>query len=280
MIHTEMERADIEGMVLEYEVAGEGEPVICIHGALIADTFRPLLAEPGLSERYRLISYHRRGHAGSSRAPDPVTFAQQAADCRALLTHLGVERAHVVGHSSGGSIALQLALDVPEVVHSLVLLEPALAVGASAEVYRAALAQGSERYREVGAAVVVDEFLEARWPGYRATLDEVLPGAFAQAVDDAGTGFEQETPALLDWRFAKVEARQIRQPVLAVLGGESEALWPRFGVTFRWLLSSFPHVEGFVLPGTTHLMQVEKPREMAEGLAEFWERHPLPMRNR
>jgi pimeloyl-ACP methyl ester carboxylesterase len=280
MIHTEMERADIEGMVLEYEVAGEGEPVICIHGALIADTFRPLLVERSLSERYRLISYHRRGYAGSSRNPDRTSIGQQAADCRALLTHLGVERAHVVGHSSGGCIALQLALDFPDVVRSLVLLEPALAVGASAEEYREALARGRKRYQEVGAAVVVDEFLEARWPGYRATLDEVLPGAFTQAVDDAGTGFEQETPALLDWRFAEAEARRITQPVLAVLGGESEALWPRFGVTFRWLLSSLPHVEGFVLPGTTHLMQVEKPREIAEELVEFWKRHPLPMRNR
>ncbi|HEX2339337.1 MAG TPA: alpha/beta fold hydrolase [Vicinamibacterales bacterium] len=72
------------------------------------------------------MRYHRRGYAGSSPVRPPFSLSQQAADCRALLGHLRVERTHVVGHSSGGSIALQLALDAPEVVHSLVLLEPAL----------------------------------------------------------------------------------------------------------------------------------------------------------
>ena len=99
---------------------------MCIHGALIADAFAPLLAEPVLTTRYRLIHYHRRGYAGSTNPTGPVSIAQEAADCRALLRHLGVERAHVAGHSLGGAIALQLALDAPEAVHSLVLLEPGL----------------------------------------------------------------------------------------------------------------------------------------------------------
>lgn len=127
-----MERAIIDGITFEYEVSGTGEPVVFIHGAFIADTFRPLAAEPGLAGRYRLITYHRRGYAGSSRNPGPVSIARQAADCRGLLRHLGVARAHVVGHSLGGCIALQLALDTPKVVHSLALLESALFVGASA----------------------------------------------------------------------------------------------------------------------------------------------------
>jgi pimeloyl-ACP methyl ester carboxylesterase len=270
-----MERADLGGMTLEYETAGDGEPVVCIHGALIAGTFRLLLAEPRTSEGYRLICYHRRGYAGSSRAPDPYSIEGQAADCRALLGHLGVERAHVVGHSSGGSIALQLALDFPDIVHSLALLEPALAVGASAAEYRGALARGRGRYREVGAAVAVDEFLQTRCPEYRVILDKVLPGGSAQAVADAGTAFELEVAALLDWRFGEEEARRITQPVLAVLGGASEALWPRFGETYRWLLSSLPRVEGVVIPGVTHFMQVEEPGRLAGGLVEFWERHPL-----
>ena len=262
-----MERARTDGAELEYEVSGTGEPVVFIHGAFIADTFRPLLAEPSLAGRYRLILYHRRGYAGSSRASGPVSVARQAADCRALLRHLGVERAHVVGHSYGGAVALQLALDTPGVVHSLALLEPALMVGASAQGYRESLARGVERYREAGAAVVVDEFLQARWPGYRAALDRALPGAFAQAVADAGTSFERELPGLLGWRFGEAEARRISQPALSVLGGESDALWSRFGETHRLLLAWLPHAEGFVLPGATHFMQLEDPRGMAEALA-------------
>ena len=271
-----MERVRTDGAELEYEVSGTGEPVVFIHGAFIADTFRPLLAEPSLAGRYRLILYHRRGYAGSSRAAGPVSVARQAADCRALLRHLGVERAHVVGHSYGGAVALQLALDTPGVVHSLALLEPALMVGASAQGYRESLARGAERYREAGAAVVVDEFLQARWPGYRAALERALPGAFAQAVADAGTSFERELPGLLGWRFGEAEARRISQPALSVLGGESDALWSRFGETHRLLLAWLPHAEGFVLPGATHFLQLEDPRGMAEALAAFWARHRLP----
>ena len=270
-----MERASLEGAELEYEVSGRGEPVVFVHGALIADTFRPLLAEPSLPGRYRLIVYHRRGYAGSSRVSEPVSVARQAADCWVLLRHLGMERAHVVGHSYGGDVALQLALDSPGVVHSLALLEPGLMVGASAQGYRESLARGAKRYREAGAAVVVDEFLQARWPGYRATLDRVLPGAFAQAVTDAGTWFEHELAGQLDWRFGEAEARRISQPTLSVLGGESDAMWSRFGETHRLLLGWLRYAEGFVLPGTTHLMQIQDPRGMAEALAAFWARYRL-----
>jgi pimeloyl-ACP methyl ester carboxylesterase len=95
-----MERAVVDGITLEYEVAGAGEPVVFIHGAFIADVLQPLAAETSLTGRYRLITYRRRGYAGSSRTPGSVRIARQAADCRALLGHLGIEHAHVAGHSS------------------------------------------------------------------------------------------------------------------------------------------------------------------------------------
>jgi pimeloyl-ACP methyl ester carboxylesterase len=275
-----MDRAIIGGIALEYAVAGEGEPVVFIHGAFIADTFRPLLAEPSLLGRYRLILFRRRGYAGSSPAAEPVTIAGEGADTWALLRHLGVERAHVVGHSYGGAVALQLALDSPEIVHSLALLEPALMVGASAQGYREGLARGAAHSRDVGAAIAVDAFLEARWPGYRDPLARILPGAFAQAVADAATSFEGDVPALLDWRFGEADARRVGQPVLSVLGGESTALWARFGETHEWLLTWLPRAEGVVLPGTTHFMQLQDPGTAAEALAAFWARHPLPGRPR
>lgn len=271
-----MERATTDGAELEYEASGAGEPVVCIDGVLIADTFRPLLAAPGLAGRYRLIRYHRRGYAGSSRASGPISIARQAADCRAVLRQLGVERAHVVGHSYGGAVVLQLALDAPGVAHSLALVEPALMVGASAPGYRESLARAAARYREAGPAVVVDEFLGARWPGYRTALDRVLPGAVAQAVADAGTAFEHELPGLLGWHFGEADARRIGQPALTVLGGGSEALSPRFGETHRLLLAWLPRAEGVVVPGATHLMHLEDPRGLAAVLTAFWARHPLP----
>ena len=148
-------------------------------------------------------------------------------------------------------------------------------IGASAAAYRAALARGEQRYREVSAAVVVDEFLQARCPGYRERLDRLVPGAFAQAVADAGTWFETELPAQLAWHFGTAEARQITHPVLSVLGGESERLWDRFGETHRWILDSLPHAEGVILPGATHFPQLEHPRSLAKALAAFFVRHSL-----
>jgi pimeloyl-ACP methyl ester carboxylesterase len=180
-----------------------------------------------------------------------------------------------VGHSYGGAVALQLVLEVPERVHSLALLEPALIAGPSAPGYRESLAQGAERYRTGDVADVLDAFLEARLPGYRDILERELPGAFQQAVTDAGTWFECELPGLLEWRFGEVEARRIEQPALSVLGGESEALWSRFGEAHRLLLDWLPRAEGCVLPGVTHFMQLQDPGGVAAALAGFWARHPI-----
>src|SRR5262245_7373818 len=85
-----MQRIHLHGADLEYEVQGSGEPLLLIHSSILADGFFPLRAEPRLAHHYRVISYHRRGFAGSSRASTPFTIAQQAADGRALLRHLGI----------------------------------------------------------------------------------------------------------------------------------------------------------------------------------------------
>ena len=82
----------------------------------------PLLHQPPLSG-FRLVAYHRRGYGNSGRVSAPVTMADQAEDALGLLDRLDVDRAHLVGHSVGGTIALQLALTCPERVSTLVLLE-------------------------------------------------------------------------------------------------------------------------------------------------------------
>jgi pimeloyl-ACP methyl ester carboxylesterase len=272
-----MEQANLDRIRLEFQVRGAGEPVVFIHGAFIADAFLPLFPEPSLAS-YQLITYRRRGYGSSSLATGVVSIAEQARDCAALMQHLGLERAHIVGHSLGGSIALQLALDASDAVHSLALLEPALAVGPSGEAYRQSLAAAMQRYREAGASVIVHEMLEARWPGYRSGLEQVLPGAFDQAVADAGAAFEAELPGLIAWSFGEAESRRIAQQVLSVLGGQSEALSPRFAAAHQALLAWLPNVEGYVLPGAAHFLQVQSPHNMAEALAAFFARNSMAAR--
>src|SRR5437867_1928999 len=82
-----MDRAEVDGMTLEYEESGSGDPVVFIHGAHMGDTYRPLMAEPAL-KNYKLIGYHRRGYAGSSKPAGAVSISTHAADCLALLRKL------------------------------------------------------------------------------------------------------------------------------------------------------------------------------------------------
>ena len=125
MILPKMQLTEINGVELEILDTGSGEPVIFVHGGMGDECFA-VLAEPALTNRYRLIHYHRRGFGTSEPPKTPVSISQQAADCRAVMQHLGVERAHCVGQSYGGVILMQTALDFSDAVYSLALLEPAL----------------------------------------------------------------------------------------------------------------------------------------------------------
>jgi pimeloyl-ACP methyl ester carboxylesterase len=261
-------------IALAYDEAGAGEPVLFVHGAFIAYAFRPLFSEAALAD-HRLIAYRRRGYGRSEPAPASMSLEEHAADCRAVLSHADVPRAHVVGHSFGALVALQLALDAPELVGTLTLLEAGLLVGDSAGLYRHGLEESIARYRDVGARVAVDEFFQMRWPAYRERLDRVVPGAFEQAVTDAATCFEVDLPSGLASELGEAQVRRVAQPTLVLLGKESVALHPRFGETYRLLLEWLPNAEGSVLPGASHFLQLEQPRAVAEALAAFFRRHPM-----
>ena len=264
-----MDRAVIDGVELEYEICGAGEPVVLVHHGAGADWFGPLLEEPALTRRHQLLRYHRAGYAGSSPLVPPLTFAREAAVFRALMFHLGLDQVHVVGHSASGCIVLQFALDVPDIVQSVALLEPALlAVPSHAEVPRAL-----ELYRTGDTITAVDTFLRGTCGRhYRAILEKAIPDAVDQAVADAATFFRHELPALRQWSFGPDEARRVRQPVLAVVGEESDA---RFQQRQKLLLEWLPDVEPFVLAGAGHLLHLQNPGDMADGLAAFFARHAI-----
>jgi pimeloyl-ACP methyl ester carboxylesterase len=267
----------IDGLSLIYEDAGNGEPIVFIHGSLIADSFIPLLIEPSLAGRFRLITYRRRGYKGSSAGEGPSSMALQASDLVGLLDLLGIERAHLLGHSYGGVVALRLALDAPQLVQTLTLLEPALILGESGAAYRESFVHVQEEYRTRDPAHIVDGMLRPRFGAdYRGYLDKVLPGAFEEAV--AGglhAAVTLDMPALLDWSFTRELAATIDVPALVVLGSESNALWARFGETYETLLSWLPQAEGFILAGATHAQHIQNPHDMAEALASFVRRHSI-----
>ncbi len=260
---------------LEYEIVGSGEPVLLIN-PLLADGFLPLLSEPALAGDYRLIRYHRRGWAGSTHTPPPVTITDHASDAAALLKALGITRAHVVGHSSGAAVAVQFALDYPQRLHSLALLELLLLSLPAGQAFVETAAPVFETYASGDHERALATFLSAvsglDWRACQALLAERLPGAVENALTDAETFFGVELPAIAEWRFAGEQAAAIDQPVLSVTGAETEPLWNEIA---DFLRSSLPRVEDCRIEGVGHLLHIQRPEPVAGELARFLARHPI-----
>lgn len=272
---SEMERASVGGVELEYKLEGSGEPVVLIHWGIGARWAEPLEREPALAGRHQLLTYHRAGFAGSDRVEGAITMADHAEQCRLLMSELGVGRAHIVGHSSSALVALQVALDFPDAVQSLTLMEPAGPIpetDAQAEFAREFIGPAVELYRAGDREAALERFATGVFGrGYREPLERGLPGAFEQALADVDTFFGQELPATRLWDLTADDASRITQPVLAVLGERTARTFPeRLELLASWL----PRVELFQLSGATHLLHVEEPRSTAEALAEFFARHP------
>jgi pimeloyl-ACP methyl ester carboxylesterase len=269
-----MDRADVNGVELEYEVRGAGEPVLLID-MLIADCFVPLLPEPALAD-YQLIRYHKRGWVGSTHTPPPVSIAEHAADAAALLEHLGVRRAHVAGHSTGASMGAQLALDHPEKVHTLTLLEPTLVSLPLGGAFLKAAGPVFEAYGSGDHSNAFAMFVSAAggldWEACRALLEERIPGVVAQSIRDADTFFGVELPAIADWTFGPEQAAAIRSPVLSVIGAETQPLWVEIA---EFLRSSLPQVEERTIDGVGHLLQIQRPEPVARQMATFLGQHSM-----
>ncbi|MEF2553853.1 alpha/beta hydrolase [Aurantimonas sp. A2-1-M11] len=105
---------------INFRDEGEGFPVVMIHG-LAGDlsAWTPQVA--ALRDRFRVISFDNRGAGGSSQLDEPVSTTDLARDTIALMAHLGIDNAHIVGRSMGGAIAQIVALERPDLVRSLVL---------------------------------------------------------------------------------------------------------------------------------------------------------------
>ncbi len=269
-----MKTANLEGVNLEFESSGTGEPVILIHGSVVADAHLPLMTQRSLAHRYQLVRYRRRGYAGSTHCASPVSIEDQAGDCRALMRNLGIAKAHIVGHSYGGVIAACLAIAAPDMVQSLALLEPAFVWMVPSE--RSALAAAAlEKYQAGDKRAALDSFmLGVSGPNYRDELERVIPGSFEAAVADVDTFFQIEMPAMMKFgeSFTSGDLRRIRQPVLALVGRNSVPLFPEI---HDMVLKAIAQAEGQEIPAAGHMLQMENPTAVAEGLVGFFARHPI-----
>ena len=113
---------ELDDLRMYHEETGDGSPLVLLHGGMldIEQAWRPMIA--ALAQRHRVVALEFQGHGRTNDVDRPISPANLAGDVVALLDHLGLERAHVMGHSLGGGVALELAVAHPGRVRSVVAL--------------------------------------------------------------------------------------------------------------------------------------------------------------
>ncbi len=265
-----MDRLDFDDIELTYQLHEGGERVVLVHASPFVSWYGPLIEQ--LAD-FSTLSYRRHLLRRNGEGYRPLTVAEDAAICARLMDHIGWSRAHIVGHSYGALIALQLALDHSERAGSVALLEPAARGISSSAAVAAALQPVIAAYRSGDTAGAIDGFLRhVCGEGYRNALENAIPGAFSEALSEADLFFQAEMPAVQEWSFGPGEAERMTQPVLNVLGAESA---PRFVEGSALVQSWFPDAERLRVPAVGHLLMVQNPTAVAHGLTDYFARYPI-----
>ncbi len=274
-----MERLSLGDAEIEYCEHGQGEPLVLVHAGVFADWFVPLAASQTLNG-FRVIRVRRAGY-GLNAPKRPLTLQDHASHLWALSELLDTKVLHLVGHSSGGLIGLQLASDHPDLVRSLILLEPAPCGPLQAP----AFAEIGERF--VGPAMgalaagnlegAFDTFMRGVCGDrYREVIEQSMgKPAYEQAVRESRFFFRDEVPAAMQWGFGVAEAARIRQPVLIVEGGEGRKHGLLSKQVTELAMKLLPHAEFAMIEGVNHLMPLQDPDAVGRIIAGFAHRHPV-----
>ena len=270
-----------DGAEIAYsDSGGPGDVVLLLHAGVFADWFAPLAAEPALAG-FRLIRIVRAGYTAGRPPTRHLTVADHAEHCATLLDALDVPRALVVAHSSGSVIALQLAVDRPDLVAGLVLGEPPLidTLAAPEDIDFLHAAVGPAVGAAMAAAAADDlptafaRFMTAVCgPEHRAVLTAALGAeGLARAERDSGFFFADEARAAAQWTFDDACAAAVRCPALVVQGGDSPPVVRRLVAR---LATRLPAAQVATLPGDDHLLPLRSPAALARLVARFAARRP------
>ena len=116
-----MSKLHVRDIDLYYEIAGQGQPILFIHGlGSSSRDWEPQVAF--FAKHYQVVTFDVRGHGQSGKPPGPYSIPLFATDTAELIKSLGIAPAHIIGISMGGMIAFQLAVSAPDLVRSLVIV--------------------------------------------------------------------------------------------------------------------------------------------------------------
>jgi pimeloyl-ACP methyl ester carboxylesterase len=253
--------ASVNGIELGYETFGKGDPLILLHGGFgSVEMFGPNIE--ALAAGRQVIGVDLQSHGRSPAADRPMRFEAMADDIAALIRHLRLEKADVMGFSLGGGVALRTAIRHPDVINRLVLVStPFKNKGWYPEMTAAMKAMGPE----------VAEPLK-QTPMYEG-YTQVAP-----RVEDWPILVTQLTDLLhLDYDWS-AEIPKLSMPVLLVIG-DADGLPPSHAVEFFGLLGGGTRDAGWdrsgmtqhrlaILPGVTHY-DINVAPALAEAVSRF-----------
>ncbi len=261
-----MPKVRVNGVQIYYEEAGSGPAVLLIQGLGLSGRFW-YRQVPALAPYFRVITLDNRGAGKSDKPDEPYTIRQMAEDARALLDHLRIARAHVIGASMGGYIAQELAISYPERVEKLVLLCTHLGgpeyLAATQSLWREILnvfgLTLADIYRRGIRYSVTPEFFEGQKEVVeelvRMRLEEPQPPHAFQRQFAAATQFD-----------ARERASSIRAPTLVLAGAEDKVVPLEF---VRKLAATLPKAQLKIIEGAAHLLFIEKAEEVNQAILEF-----------
>jgi pimeloyl-ACP methyl ester carboxylesterase len=261
------------GITLNYEISGEGDPLLLVMGT---SGSIPLWGElvPRLSERYRVIAFDNRGLGGSDRGEGAISVASMAEDTSALLEALEIPRAHALGWSLGSAVVQELALAHPEQVATAVLY----ATWAQCDGFqRSVLTALRHPYakRDMEAALVTagiafsPELLDH--PDFAAMLEPMLP-AFPQTDEQMQVTVEQWDADLAHDTADRLAG--IAVPTLVIVGEQDLLTPPRQA---KKVAEAIPGARFELLtgPGSSHGVHIERPDDVVGLVTSFLDQHAM-----
>jgi 3-oxoadipate enol-lactonase len=257
--------ADVNGATLVYDVAGQGHPLVMIHGGLVDrhlwdDQFDVF------AQQYRAIRYDVRGYGESSTPTEPYAHHE---DLRSLLTFLGVESAYVLGLSMGGGIAIDFTLAYPAMVDALI----PVAAGLPGYAWSESLAEQGAAIQDAfsrGDVPHAVELMTRMWTdGPRRTPAQVDPGV-RERVRRMTTAMlarpkDEAEPQPLD-PAAIARLADIHTPTLVIIGDQDI---PDCLAIAALLETGITGARKVVLPGTAHHLNMERPAEFNRIVLDF-----------
>ena len=235
--------AAVNGLNLYYEIQGEGQPLIVLHGGVSAsEAFGQNLTE--LAKTRKVIALHLQGHGRTKDIDRPLRFEFMADDVAALMTFLKIEKADVLGYSLGGGVALQTAIRHPAAVNRLIVVSAAMQRdGSFPEVIAAfdqMIAHAPQIAQNIKGSPLGQLYPEVNWETLLRKIAEMESHDF-------------------DW---SEQVKKLRSPTILVFA-DADSIRPEHIVAFYKALGGGQHDAGLdgslrsaarlgIVPGATH----------------------------